>query len=299
MKPTLLAALVLPPLLWASNAIVGKLAAGLIPPITLNTLRWTVAWLVLLPFIAAAARRHAALLRANVRSLAISAAWGITAYNALQYLALTHASPISTSLIGASAPVFILLVGRIAYGRPIGVLSAVGAGISMLGVAWVMAGGEPARLLGTSLSVGELIMLAATLAWSVYTWRLRQESSGLPPSVLLGAQIFAGVLISLPFVALEQAFGGYAPIRWDAQSLAIVAYVGVMPSLVAIFCWRHAVAHTSAQLPVFFMNLTPVFTVLLSAGLLGQYPQAYHYVGLVLILAGIGLAQRGVTPARA
>ncbi|MEI2417770.1 DMT family transporter [Orrella sp. JC864] len=297
-KPGLLACLLVPPLLWASNAIVGKLAAGLIAPVTLNTLRWTVAWLVLAPFVATAMRRHAATLRAQALPLAVSAFWGITAYNALQYLALTLSSPISTSLIGASAPVLVLLIGRLGYGAKIGPMGALGALVSIAGVIWVMVEGDAAKLRGLAFSAGDLVMLAATLAWSVYTWRLRTERSGLPAGVLLGAQILAGVLLSLPLVALEQAYGGYGPIRWDGRTLAIVAYVGVMPSLVAIFCWRHAVSRTSAQLPVFFMNLTPIFTVLLSAAMLRQYPQAHHYAGLALILAGIVLAQRDTASGR-
>ncbi|HJW12351.1 MAG TPA: EamA family transporter, partial [Albitalea sp.] len=30
----------LPPLLWAGNAVVGRLAVGSVPPLTLNFLRW-------------------------------------------------------------------------------------------------------------------------------------------------------------------------------------------------------------------------------------------------------------------
>jgi drug/metabolite transporter (DMT)-like permease len=35
---------------WAGNAIVGRLAAGHIPPVTLSFLRWSAAFLIILPF---------------------------------------------------------------------------------------------------------------------------------------------------------------------------------------------------------------------------------------------------------
>ena len=41
--------LTLPPLLWAGNAVVGRLAVGSVPPLTLNFLRWLLAALILLP----------------------------------------------------------------------------------------------------------------------------------------------------------------------------------------------------------------------------------------------------------
>src|SRR5215831_9251396 len=37
-------------LCWAGNAIVGRLAAGHIPPVTLSFLRWSLAFLIILPF---------------------------------------------------------------------------------------------------------------------------------------------------------------------------------------------------------------------------------------------------------
>ncbi|ANN68844.1 DMT family transporter [Bordetella bronchialis] len=291
MNGGLLLALLLPPLLWGSNAIVGKMAAGLIPPVTLNTLRWLMALAVLLPFVLRRVARHRAAVRAEWRAIVIGGFWGITCYNALQYLALTTSNPINTSLIGSSAPVFILLLGRVLFGAPIGARSACGAALSVVGVAWVMLGGRLDGLDAIHFVRGDLFMLAGTCAWSLYTWLLKRHPTRLPTDVLLAAQIVAGLAWSLPFVLAEHAWGGYAPMAIDGKTAAIVAYIGIFPSLVAFFCWQTAVARTSPQLPIFFMNLTPIFTVLLSVLLLGVAPQPYHAVGLALILGGIFLAR--------
>jgi drug/metabolite transporter (DMT)-like permease len=291
MNARLFLALLLPPFLWGSNAIVGKMAAGLIPPVTLNTLRWTMALMVLLPFVARRLARHREVLRAEWRGIVVAGFWGITCYNALQYLALTTSNPINTSLIGSSAPVFILLLGRLVFGARISARSACGAALSVIGVAWVMLGGRLGGLDAIHFVRGDLFMLAGTFAWSLYTWLLKRRPSRLPTDVLLSAQIAAGLAWSLPFVLAEHAWGGYAPISVDWKTAAIVCYIGIFPSLVAFFCWQTAVARTSPQLPIFFMNLTPIFTVLLSLLLLGVAPQGYHAVGLVLILAGIFMAR--------
>ena len=42
--------LTVPPLMWAGNAVVGRAVADLIPPMTLNFLRWVIAFAFLLPF---------------------------------------------------------------------------------------------------------------------------------------------------------------------------------------------------------------------------------------------------------
>lgn len=293
MNGRLLIALLLPPLLWGSNAIVGKMAAGSIPPITLNTLRWTMALAVLGPFVARRVLRNRALILAEWRTIVVGGLWGIACYNALQYLALTTSDPINTSLIGASAPVFILILGRLLFKTPISARSASGAALSVAGVAWVMLRGNPGSLSAIHFVRGDLYMLAGTCAWSLYTWHLKRHPSRLPADVLLGTQIAAGLAWSLPALLAEHAWGGYAPVVFEWRTAAIVGYIGVFPSLVAFFCWQAAVARTNPQLPIFFMNLTPIFTVLLSVLMLGEPPRPYHAVGLAMILAGIILAQRG------
>ena len=49
LTPRLIGLLLLPPLLWAGNAIVGRLVTGNVPPLAFNALRWCVALLLLLP----------------------------------------------------------------------------------------------------------------------------------------------------------------------------------------------------------------------------------------------------------
>lgn len=109
--------LAVPPLMWAGNALAGRLLAGTLPPLALNALRWAVALVILLPLgwsaIATPARR--AEIRQRWRALAVLGALGVGAYNALQYLALQTSTPINVTLIGASTPLWMLLVGIVVH----------------------------------------------------------------------------------------------------------------------------------------------------------------------------------------
>ena len=49
LTPSTIALLTIPPLLWAGNAVVGRMAAAWIPPITFNLLRWLIAFALLVP----------------------------------------------------------------------------------------------------------------------------------------------------------------------------------------------------------------------------------------------------------
>ena len=95
----------------------------------------------------------------------------------------------------------------------------------------------------------------------------------------------------LPFALLEYRITG-ATAAPTGGNFAALLYVALLPSLVAYFCWDRGVARAGAVLPMYFVNLTPVFAGLLSFFILGEAIGVYHLVGGLLIIAGIHLAAR-------
>ncbi|WP_454766407.1 DMT family transporter [Cupriavidus campinensis] len=288
---TTLFLLAFPPLAWAGNAIVGRLAAGSIPPITLNAVRWVLAGLLLAPYAWRGVIEHRATLRRHAGVLVAMGVLSVASYNAFQYLALTTSTPINVTLIGASTPLFLLVIGATFFGERVKPWHVAGALLCLVGVSFVLVRGELARLAQLDFVAGDLFMLLATVAWSAYTWLLRKYRPAVPLPVLLFAQIVTGVVASVPATAWE-LMTLHEPIPWNGKVVAILLYVATIPSLLAYFAWDRAIARAGAQLPVFFITLTPVFAALLSTLLLGDWPRWYHAVGLAAIAAGIWLAQR-------
>ena len=326
--PATLAFLTLPPLMWASNAIVGRFsvagAAPLVSPVLFNTLRWTVALAVLfvlahwrmprpapgkpalpsaaLPDASFAAARAAPLTSATASpprparaSWLIYAALGlfsVTAYNALQYQALRTSGAINVTLIAASGPVWMLLLGRLFFDERSRGWAWAGAALSLAGVLVVLSGGQAARLLGLRLAPGDLYMLAAVLSWSLYSWLLRRHRPDAPAARFLLVQTAWGLVLGLPFLAAEWA-AGQMVLRLEWRTALVVAWVALGPSLLAYWCWDRGVARAGAVLPSFFGNLTPLFAALMSAALLGEPPHGYHVAAFALVAGGIVLSQRG------
>ena len=290
LSPSTLLFLVLPPLLWASNAIVGRLAAGAIPPITLNFLRWVVAILVLLPFVWRRLRQDWPLARKAWVVLAVTGFLSTTTYNALQYFALTTSSPINVALITASGPIFTLLMGWLFFQATISRAATLGAVVSLVGVAWVLLRGELLNATRIDFVSGDLFMLLAIALWSLYTWLLRARPAEMSGYSVLTMQMAWGLLFAVPMVLAEWFLGGYSAIAWSPKIYSMILFVALGPALLAYLCYQQAVLRTGSQLPMFFLNLTPVFAALLAVVLLGEFPELYHVVGLVLIVAGIVLA---------
>ena len=119
---------------------------------------------------------------------------------------------------------------------------------------------------------------------------LQRTADGIAVIATYLAALCLASLVAM--VLAEVLWGGYPPVQWDAHALGMVVYVALGPALLAYICWQRAVALTGSQLPMFFLNLTPVFAAILAVLLLGEFPKSYHYIGLVLIVVGIVLSNR-------
>jgi drug/metabolite transporter (DMT)-like permease len=293
---TTIVLLTLPPLIWAGNAVIGRAARTSVPPFHLNFLRWAFAALALLPFVAGELKGLWPVLKKTWKEVFLMGFLGMTCYNSFQYLALTTTSPINTSLIGSSGPVFSLLLGVLLFGERVRAAQVLGAAISLVGVAWVMMRGDPGRLAGIDFERGDVYMLLATMCWALYTWLVRRKRPAMPMAALLFVQICFGLIAALPPLLYESATTNIV-INVDWHLVAVVAYISLVASLLAYFCWDKGVARAGAQLPMFFQNLSPVFAALIASVTIGELPHAFHLVGLVFILAGIVLASRPVSKA--
>ncbi len=287
--------LIIPPLLWAGNAVVGRMVNALVPPITLNFLRWAIAFVILLP-LAGAVFRPGSGLWAYRRRFATLGLLGIGLYNALQYLALQSSTPINVTLVAASMPVWMLAIGRLFFGARVSRTQVTGALLSIAGVLVVLARGEWQQLLALRLVPGDLFMILATIAWSVYSWLLAMPDRD--PAAIRGdwamfllAQVAFGVLWSGAFAAGEWALTD-AQIRWSGALAAALLYVAAGPAVIAFRCWGAGVQRVGPSIAAFFSNLTPLFAALLSSAFLGELPHVYHAAAFALIVGGIVLSSR-------
>jgi drug/metabolite transporter (DMT)-like permease len=289
LTPSTALMLVIPPLLWAGNAVVGRLVRDMVPPVTLNFLRWAIALLFLLP-LAAWIYRPASGMWRNWRRFAILGLLGVGVYNALQYLALRSSTPINVTLVAASMPVWMLAIGWLFFHASVSRRQAMGAALSIAGVLLVLSRGEWQQLMALRLVPGDLFMVVATIAWSVYSWLLvaRKEPERIRNdwAAFLLAQVSFGVAWSGLFAAGEWLV--LAPdIRWSGTLAAALLYVALGPAIIAFRCWGAGVQRVGPNIAAFFNNLTPLFAALLSSAFLGELPHLYHMAAFALIVGGI------------
>ena len=279
-------------LMWAGNAIVGKILVQSSSPVLLNTIRWGVTALILLPF-AWRVFGSASPLWQSSKRFALLSLLGVGSYNVLLYLALKSSTPINVTLIGASMPIWAIVIGALFYKEQPTIKQIIGAVISLIGVTVVIVRGELERLIEIEFVAGDLLMVLATILWGAYSWMLSHPKESTertwPWSYFLLAQVGFGFCWSLGFAVTEWQLE-YSYFTWSWPTVLMIIYVIIGPSLIAYRCWGLGVSGAGATVATFFTNLIPLFTAILSTLLLQKPPELFQGVAFALILAGIYLS---------
>jgi drug/metabolite transporter (DMT)-like permease len=301
LSPRIAALLCLPPLLWAGNAVVGRLLVGQVPSQSLNAMRWGLTLALLLPlgWRALATSESRAAVWARRGPLLRLGLFGITAYNALQYLALTTTTALNATLIAASGPVWMLLIGRVLHAERPRRRQWLGGVLSLLGVLVVVSHGDVQALARVQLVRGDALMLLAVICWAFYSWTLARpvasmrapQRPGWDWAEFLMLQVIFGGFFAALVAGVEQVVAPQ-PILWSPVVLAALLYVAIGPSIIAYWIWGIGVARVGPAIAGFFGNLTPLFAALLSAFMLGEMPQVYHVIAFALVVAGIVISSR-------
>lgn len=277
-------------LFWSSNMVLGRAVRDSIPPFTLAFWRWAVAALCVMPLALPHLKQQWPLLKRGWRPLLVLGLLGIGGYNTFAYLGLQHTTATNAALLNSFIPIATIAISWIFLGKRLRRIEAIGVLVSLFGVLTIVARGSLAVLAGLELNVGDVWVLIAVLDWAIYTVALAWRPAGVHPMLMLAAMMVIGLVALAPAHAWELAAD--RPLKLDGFSLAVVAYVGAFPGFVAYVFYNRGVAEIGAAKASLFIHLMPVFGTLLAAMFLGEMPHGYHYLGIALIFAGIGMTMK-------
>jgi drug/metabolite transporter (DMT)-like permease len=278
------------PALFCSNMLVARATHDLFPPVALAFWRWAATFALLLPFTARALWRHRYDVLREAPDLLVLGGLGMGVCGAFVYIGADTTSATNIGIIYAASPLLIVVMARLFYGEPLGLLQCAGILLSLAGVVAIVARGDLGVLASLSFAPGDLWIVAAMAGWAVYAILLRHRPSALPMMARFAAIVASGLVVLLPFTVLE-GLTGEQP-RWNATSYATVGFLAVVASFGAYQVYALVQRSLGAGPTSLLMYLIPVYNGLLAWLLLGESLEAYHLVGAALVLPGIFLATR-------
>jgi drug/metabolite transporter (DMT)-like permease len=279
-------------LCWAGNAIVGRLAAGHIPPVTLSFLRWFFAFLLVLPF----ARKHLVqdwpAIRSKLGLMIVLSITGIGAFNTMQYWALEYTQALNTLLLQSAGPLLVAIWSLIILRVHLTLAQAFGVLLSLCGVLMILLHGDLTTLSNIEFNRGDLIFIVALVIFALYSVLTLKR----PPMHGLSFLAFtfgAGAACLIPLEIWE--LWTQPVMALDRANLLSLFYVAVFPSTLAYLCFNRGVRLIGANRAAPFFHVVPVFGSIMAIVFLGERPQIYHFIGFALVLSGVFVASRKQT----
>ena len=275
-------------LFWSGNFIIGRLSSleNLVSPLSLAFYRWVIAFIILTPFCLQKAIRDLPLLKKQPGMIFLIILTGPTLFNTLVYIGLTATTVINSLLVITTTPMLIILLNKLIYKSETNIYQMIGVIISLLGVSFVIAKGNYQNILNSEFYLGDLFILLAVTSWALYSIFLKKNETGVSGFSFLYLSFVFTVVLLFP-VFLFDIFVQNNYLEFNQNTLLVIGYTGIFPSIFSYICWNTGVALIGPNKSGPFLHLMPIFGGILAFLVFKETLETYHYAGIVSVIIGI------------
>lgn len=277
--PTL--SLILAMLLWASSFVALKLAFRDYHPMQVIFGRMFIASLCFLPFVPGFFKLNWR--RRDLKYLLIMAICEPCLYFIFEAKALELTSASQAGMITAMLPLLVAILAWAWLKEKIGRQTLLGFSLAIIGACWLSLASETSVDAPNPL-LGNLCEFLAMICAAGYTVSLKHLSANYPPLFLTAVQAFLGSLFFFPFLLVPEI--GF-PNHWQTIPALAIIYLGTFITLVAYGCYNFAVSRIPASQAAGYVNLIPVFSVILGMLILGEQLNIHQWLACGLVFCGV------------
>ena len=280
-------------LFWAGNFMVGKLAyVENIPPMTLVFLRWSLVWIILLPFTYKEILKNKDIIFKNLPLLFFLALTSVGLFNSFTYLALAYTQVINASLFNTAIPAMIIFLCFLLKIERTNKFQIFGLIISVLGILSIITKLDLNILLSLNFNKGDLIMIGGVITWGLYSSFLKKKKFTLPLLTLVHVLCTFGLIFILPQFLYELSHG--FTVKLNTNLGLTLIYLALFPSIGSYYCWAGAVAIIGANRAGIFLSLIPFFSTIMAIIFFNEKFQFFHLIGSILIILGLFLSNKEI-----
>ena len=280
-------------LFWAGNFMIGKYAfLSEIPPLSLVFYRWSLVWIILLPFTYKEIIKHKDTILNNLTLLFFLGLTSVGLFNSFTYLSLIHTQVINASLFNTAIPAIIILLCFLFKIERTNKFQILGLIISVCGILAIITKLKLDILLSLNFNKGDLIMIGGVLTWGVYSTLLKKKQFTLPLLTLVHVICTFGLISVFPQFLYE--FSNEQTIQFDVNLIYTLIFLALFPSIGSYYCWAGAVSIIGANRAGISLSLIPLFSSIMAIAIYDEVFQFFHLIGAILIILGLFLSNKEI-----
>ena len=280
-------------LFWSGNFIVGKFAfLENIPPLSLVFYRWSLVWIILLPFTFKEILKHKDTILNNLPILFFLGFTSVGLFNSFTYLSLIHTQVINSTLFNTAIPAVIILLCFLFKIEKTNKFQILGLIISVLGILSIITKLDIKIFLSLNFNKGDIIMIGGVITWGIYSTLLKKKKFTLPLLTLVHVICTFGLICVFPQFFYEFSQGQF--IQFNTNLFYILIFLALFPSIGSYYCWAGAVSIIGANRAGIFLSLIPLFSTIMAIAFYKEQFQFFHLIGAILIIIGLFLSNKEI-----
>ncbi|WP_024955405.1 DMT family transporter [Sulfurospirillum arcachonense] len=272
-------------MVWASSFIALKSAIGPLGPMTVIFGRMFIASLCFLYFIKSFMKLQ--FTRDDIKYMALMVIFEPCLYFIFEAKALQYTSAGQAGMITSMMPLITAIGAGIFLKEVITKKLLLGSFLAVSGAIWLSFAAD-GSVSATNPLLGNSLEFSAMICGAVYAITIRHLSSKFSALFLTAIQAFAGCLFFLPFALWEY---NTMTMNFTIEALFWVAYLGVFVTLCGYGLFNYALGRVEASKASVYVNLIPVFAVILAYFALGEKLEFIEIVASCVILCGVFISQ--------
>ena len=274
----------------ASNLVVARGGVEYVPPISLAFWRWTLVFVILLPFTYLSLRKNYKIIKNEFKKLLFLGAMGCGVCGAFPFLAGKTTTVTNMGIIYTSSPIFIILISSLFFHEKINFTKIIGLISCLIGVFAIIIKGDLDLLINLNFTIGDLWMLAAAIGWALYSIYLFHWKSKLKIFQRFTLIAFFGALSLFPFYIGEELF--FERTAFSNEFFMWIIFAAISPGIIAFTLYTVAQKKLGASLTGFTLYVFTIYGAIYGYFLFGEKLENYHLIGTVLVFIGVYLAKK-------
>ena len=272
-------------LIWGSSFIALKTALVDTKPYTIIFLRMLIASSCFLVFIKSFSKYKFS--KKDVKLLLLLSLFEPALYFIFEVNALRFTSASQAGVITSTMPIITAIFAGILLKELITRKLILGSILSMIGVI-ILSTNANTTSHATNPLLGNMLELGAMVCAAGYTIVAKHLSSKFSALFITASQSFLGALFFLPFFLYEYSQYGF---HTSYTSMLWILYLGVVVTLGGYGLYNFALTKIDASRAAVFINLIPIFSVILAYLLLDEILNTIQIFASVIILTGVIIAE--------
>ena len=276
---------------YGTSFVATKIALEVYNPITIITVRKVISAVLLMLFLLLRSGKKALPRRLDIKPLLLIAFFQPFIYFICETYGISMVEASLASIMIATIPVFTPVFARFFFDEGLNRYNYAGLVLSLVGVSVIVLSSRSGNITDFR-PLGLLLMLGAVIAAVGYSIVVRKTSPSLSTLSITTWQNCFGALYLLPlFFALEFKTAAAQPLA--LLPVVSIIYLAVFPSSIAFLFMNHGIKTIGPTRTMVFTNLVPAVTALLSFAVLQEAFTVSKVLGMVIILSGVILSQKG------